>query len=167
MTANRKLGRMEKLLKKLNYKDQSVIAILGAPESFQPVLDHWQELTHVDTHLIETSTYEFVLAFAREKADLHLYADQIVPRLAEDAVFWMAYPKKSSKKYQSDITRDDGWQPFGDAGFEGVRMVALDDDWSALRLRHVDHIKTMQRSSSMALSEKGKIRTRREDEEMK
>lgn len=153
---------METLLKKLNYKDQQVVAILGAPESFQSVIEWWNERIHVDTHLIESSTYEFVIAFAREKADIRIYADQLISHLAEDAVLWIAYPKKSSKKYNSDISRDDGWQAFGDAGYEGVRMVAIDEDWSALRLRHADHIKNLKRDISRAMSRQGKQRSKEE-----
>ena len=33
----------------------------------------------------------------------------------------------------------------GEAGFEGVRQVAIDEDGSAIRFRHVDYIKSMTR----------------------
>jgi hypothetical protein len=80
-----------------------------------------------------------------------------IPSLLEpDPVFWMAYPKKTSKKYKSEIHRDSGWMPFGDEGYEGVAMVSIDDNWSALRFRKVDFIKTMKRRESMVLSKEGK-----------
>ena len=44
----------------------------------------------------------------------------------------------------------------GAHGFEPVRMVAIDEDWSALRFRRVEHIKTMTRS--FALTEAGKAK---------
>jgi hypothetical protein len=40
--------------------------------------------------------------------------------------------------------------------FEPVRMVAIDADWSALRFRRVEHIKSMTRSSKGAISSAGK-----------
>jgi hypothetical protein len=46
----------------------------------------------------------------------------------------------------------------GKLNFEGVMQVSIDEDWSALRFRHVDYIKTMKRKK--ALSEKGKKRIR-------
>jgi hypothetical protein len=73
----------------------------------------------------------------------------------------MIYPKRSSKKYDTDISRDDGWQPLGDLGFEPVRQVAVDEDWSALRFRQTSRIKTMTRNSEMTLSAEGKKRTRK------
>ncbi len=46
----------------------------------------------------------------------------------------------------------------GKLGFEGVRQVAIDEDWSALRFRRVEFIKTMSRDKKRAMSELGKAR---------
>ncbi len=70
---------------------------------------------------------------------------------------WFAYPKKSSKKYTSDITRDTGFSDLGSVGFEPVSIVSIDEDWSALRFRRVEHIKTMTRG--FAITDIGKKRT--------
>ncbi|MFD1294975.1 hypothetical protein ACFQ5N_14115 [Lutibacter holmesii] len=69
-------------------------------------------------------------------------------------------PKKTSKNYQSEINRDNGWTLLGELGFEGVRQVAIDNDWSALRFRKVEFIKKMNRKTSAAMTEKGKQKTR-------
>ncbi len=76
-----------------------------------------------------------------------------------DAVVWFAYPKQSSKNYRSEIDRDHGWKVLGRAGFEPVRMVAIDADWSAVRFRRVENIKTMTRPASVALSAGGKAKS--------
>ncbi|HNM27658.1 MAG TPA: hypothetical protein PKL15_19570, partial [Saprospiraceae bacterium] len=68
-----------------------------------------------------------------------------------------AYPKGSSKTYRCEFNRDNGWQALGEVGYEPVRQVAIDEDWSALRFRRVEFIKTMTRS--FAMSEKGKQKT--------
>mgnify|MGYP005835701873 CR=1 FL=1 len=39
---------------------------------------------------------------------------------------------------------------------EPVRQVAIDEDWSALRFRRVEYIKTMTRSFAMTLEGKAK-----------
>jgi hypothetical protein len=44
----------------------------------------------------------------------------------------------------------------GKAGFEPVRMVAIDEDWSALRFRRVEFIKTMNRPEEVRLTRKKK-----------
>ena len=68
----------------------------------------------------------------------------------------MAYPKGSSKKYQSQINRDHGWDALGHAGFEPVRLVAIDEDWSALRFRRLEFIKNMARAEEHRLTSRAK-----------
>ena len=63
---------------------------------------------------------------------------------------WIAYPKKSSTRYTCD--RDRGWEGMGEAGFDPVRMVAIDEDWSALRFRRVEFIKKMTRDPKRRLT---------------
>jgi hypothetical protein len=75
-----------------------------------------------------------------------------------DAVVWVAYPKGTSKRYRSDLNRDSGWASLGAAGFEPVRQVAIDEDWSALRFRRVEFIKSMTRSPKHALSAEGRAK---------
>jgi hypothetical protein len=76
-------------------------------------------------------------------------------------VIWFAYPKGSSKKYKSEINRDSGWKVLGEAGFEPVRMVAIDEDWSAVRFRRVEFIKTLTRGKEHRMSAGGKARAAR------
>jgi hypothetical protein len=59
-----------------------------------------------------------------------------------DGVLWFCYPKKTSKKYSSDIDRDHGWKVLNDSGFYGIRLVAVDENWSALRFRNKKYIKS-------------------------
>jgi hypothetical protein len=58
-----------------------------------------------------------------------------------DALLWFAYPKGTSKRYQCEFNRDTGWGVIRGAGFESVRMVAIDADWSAVRFRRLNFIK--------------------------
>ena len=46
----------------------------------------------------------------------------------------------------------------GAAGFEPVRMVAIDEDWSALRFRRAEFIKTMTRPQEHRYSAEAKAR---------
>ena len=82
----------------------------------------------------------------------------ITAKASGDAVIWFAYPKGSSKKYTCEFNRDTGWAELAKAGYEPVRQVAIDEDWSALRFRKVEHIKTMTRS--FAATEAGKAKAR-------
>jgi hypothetical protein len=85
-------------------------------------------------------------------------AAALLPALAEDAVLWFAYPKARSPRRVAALTRDAGWEALGHAGFEGVRQVALDADWSALRFRHVRHIPRLARAAARTISPEGRSR---------
>ncbi len=148
---------MTDLLRKLQYKDQGAILVLHAPDSFDAEIKEWTNTTAVHTDPGPVN-YGMILAFVYQATDIARFADTAVKALADDGLLWLAYAKKSSKTYQTDITRDQGWDPLGNHGFEAVRQVAIDADWSALRFRHIDSIKSFKRDKSRALSERGKKR---------
>jgi hypothetical protein len=41
-----------------------------------------------------------------------------------------------------DFNRDTGWAALQEAGFDTVRAIAIDEDWTALRFRRKEFIKT-------------------------
>jgi hypothetical protein len=98
------------------------------------------------------------LSFVITQKEVDQTAKAVGAKASGDAVVWFAYPKGSSKRYKSEIDRDHGWQVMGDLGFEPVRMVAIDEDWSAIRFRRADFIKTMKRPAAYRMSAEGKKR---------
>jgi hypothetical protein len=76
----------------------------------------------------------FSLAFVTTPEQVDALAPAIGRRTEGDAIVWFAYPKGTSKRYKSQIDRDHGWNMLGREGFEPVRMVAIDEDWSAKAL---------------------------------
>jgi hypothetical protein len=92
---------------------------------------------------------EFYVASATTHAEVARSARAAAALKVADPIVWVTYPKKASKRYTCEFDRDTGWEPLGAVGFEPVRQVAVDDDWSALRFRRVAHIKTMKRSFAM------------------
>lgn len=52
-------------------------------------------------------SYNFILAFVKSCSDIDRLSKSLAVKLVDDGVFWFAYPKKSSKKYASDISRDE------------------------------------------------------------
>lgn len=148
---------MTPLFQKLNLKDQAEILVLNAPESFEAELEALEPRT-VWQDLYDAEDITFALVFVTEQAQVDDWATAIAAKTQGDAVIWFAYPKMTSKKYQCDFNRDTGWATLGTLGFEGVRQVAIDADWSALRFRRVEFIKTMTRDRSRALTDQGQAR---------
>ena len=151
---------MSDLFRKLNLKDQRAIVVLGAPAELNPEL---VTLKGVEIHdrLPSEGAIEFLLAFATKKAEVDELAVKINGQLDHDAVVWIAYPKGSSKRYRADFNRDSGWDRVGAIGLEPVRQVAIDQDWSALRFRQVEHIRKLTRDPERALSTEGREKASR------
>jgi hypothetical protein len=153
---------MDAVFKKMQLKDHERLLILGSPDSFRPAY-----LSLAPEHVVQDEVaageegFDFILTFVKSCAEISEQAPVLDPLLLEDGLFWWAYPKKSSRKYDTDISRDNGWQPLGNLGYEPVRQVAIDADWSALRFRKAEKIRVMKRDASWAMSEKGKEKTRK------
>jgi len=137
---------------KLNLKDQTEIVVLNAPASFEPELKSLKGVTV--RRDAKGGDIDFSLAFVMTQKEVDTLGPQVAKKAKGDAIVWFAYPKGSSKKYKSQINRDNGWAVMGDAGFEPVRMVAIDEDWSAVRFRRVEFIKTMNRPEDVRLTKK-------------
>jgi hypothetical protein len=152
---------MASTFEKLNLKDHKQILVLNSPESFEPELKSLRGVA-VERDLKSIGQIEFALAFVTKQPEVDELGKAIARKAAGDAVVWFAYPKGSSKKYKSEINRDNGWQVLGNAGFEPVRMVAIDEDFSAVRFRRVDFIKTLTRGKAHRMSAQGKARPARE-----
>ncbi len=151
---------MSAIFNKLNLKNQTEILVLNAPESFEPELAALENVA-VRRNAQDVKEIAFSLAFVTKQKEVDAIAKTIARKATGDAIVWFAYPKGSSKKYKCDFNRDTGWESLGSAGFEPVRMVAIDEDWSALRFRRVEFIKTMTRDSTHALTEQGKKKASR------
>jgi len=150
---------MASVFGKLNLKDQKEILVLNAPASFEPALKALRGVT-VLRDLKSIGPIEFSLAFVTRQKEVDTLGKAIAKKTEGDAVVWFAYPKGSSKNYKSEINRDSGWKVLGDAGFEPVRMVAIDEDFSAVRFRRVEFIKTLTRGKEHRMSAQGKARAK-------
>lgn len=139
---------MQPLLQKLNIKAQQCFFVAHAPASFAPIVVELAQLGKVFTQHQSGQHYDCALLFVRQQVDIAALVAEVLPCMEADALFWMCYPKASSKQYQSDIRRDTSWSALTALQMESVRMVAIDEDWSALRFRHTDFIKVMTRQSA-------------------
>lgn len=150
---------MDAVLRKMQFRGISPVVVLDAPNESEAMLSEWaQQATLIRDASEVDAPAPMVLRFVRTCADIERLAAHTVGLLAEDGLLWFAYPKKSSRRYRCDIGRDDSWGALGDLGFEPVRQVAIDEDWSALRFRPVGDITSFTRESTRALSAEGRRR---------
>jgi len=110
------------LAKKLQIKDRKV-AVLNAPPGFL-----------LDAPMVRAARPgDAVLLFAATKKDLHKLKGPVVAAALRDDLAWVAYPKAG--QLGTDLNRDLLVAELAADGIQGVRLVAIDDVWSALRFR--------------------------------
>ena len=131
---------MATLFEKLNLKDHQEILVLHAPESFEPELARLPVIT-IHRHIESLPEIRFSLAFVTRQSEVDALVPKVAARAKGDATVWFAYPKGTSKKYKCDFNRDTGWNVLSAAGFDCVRSIAIDEDWTGLRFRRVEFIK--------------------------
>lgn len=121
------------ILKKLRFKDGKAY-ILNMPETCQSLFEGADV-----SQKLPSGSIDQILLFAIDKKSLSKGVTKILPKLEDEALFWVAYPKKSGSVV-SDITRDSGWDVLSEAGYDPVTQIAIDTDWSALRFRKSEAI---------------------------
>ena len=112
---------------KLQLKPGMAVAVLDAPAGFDAPLPEGGSLSS------DVRAADATLAFARDRDGL----DGLTPVLQESAraerLTWIAYPKAG--QLETDLNRDILWKHLEKLGIQGVRQIAIDDVWSALRFR--------------------------------
>lgn len=130
---------MAHIFDKLNLNGHREILVLDSPLSFEKELKLLMGV-RISRDLAVVRQFSFALVFVAHKTQLDRYSDVIVSKLQGDAVLWFAYPKVTSRNLTCDFNRDNGWDVIRGAGFDPVRLVAIDADWSALRFRRKEFI---------------------------
>lgn len=123
----------QSLLEKLQLKDEKNLLVQGLPSSLEKTFVKLNFAKSV-TPLLKSRKIDFALIFAVNQQQLLAILKDVIPALQPEAKFWIAYPKATSK-IASDLSRDKNWDFVSDHGFEAVRMIALDNVWSAGRFK--------------------------------
>ncbi len=115
------------LAAKLQLKPGQSVAIVNRPEDAPLQLG--------DDHPVgdDPDQADAIIVFSANRADLERLTDRYVTPARQDALTWVAYPKAG--KLGTDLNRDVLAELVKARGVRPVRQVALDDVWSALRLR--------------------------------
>ena len=132
---------MSSVFKKMNLKDEKEIVVLNAPESFSPELAALKGVK-ILRDAGKVPEIQYALAFVTKQAEVDAISRAVAPKARGDAQVWFAYPKGTSKKFKCEFNRDNGWAVINGLGWRGIRMVAIDEDWSALRFRRMEYIKS-------------------------
>jgi translation elongation factor EF-G len=111
------------LAKKLNVKTGMKMRVVGKPANV--------DLGDVAT--TSSPSADAILVFLKTVADVDAKTAPMIAFAKADRIAWAAYPKAG--QLGTDLNRDTLWKRLEAQGIEGVRMIALDDVWSAMRFR--------------------------------
>ena len=77
---------------------------------------------------------EAIQVFVKDRAELEAQLPRLKELLVSKGMIWVTYYKGTSK-VKTDINRDTINAYAHSIGLEGVAMISIDQDWSALRLK--------------------------------
>ena len=127
---------LQSLLEKLQLSDEKNLLLQGLPLAIEKQFIKLSYCKNV-TPLLKSKKIDFALIFAFSQKQLKEILKDVIPALHTQAKFWVAYPKASSK-IASDLSRDCSWDFIANHGFETVRIIAVDNLWSAVRFKKPD-----------------------------
>ncbi len=111
------------LARKLNLKSGMKVHVVDAPA----------EVDLGGLAIGDSPDADGVIAFVRTLAELDARCEAVLEAAREDRIAWVAYPKGGQRG--TDLNRDILWKHMLGKGVRGVRQVAIDETWSALRFR--------------------------------
>ena len=106
------------------------VALLHVPDGLEDALGIVDGAIPVET----PNEADFVLDFATSQAEGESRIRALKPHIGDKTLAWIAYPK-GSKAAGYDISRDTVFAYAQTIGLVAVANIAIDDTWSALRIR--------------------------------
>ena len=110
---------------KLQIKPGQSVCVIGRPRD--ATLDLGPSLSS------DPAAADAVIFYATNRAELGRVSPLLLAAAGRGALTWVAYPKAG--QLGTDLNRDKLVALLQDSGVRPVRQIAIDDVWSALRLR--------------------------------
>lgn len=104
---------------------------IDPPDHYRKLLDPIPSGVNFATRPVGNT--KFVHLFARERRALGTHLQSLRRKVADDAVLWVSWPKKSSDM-ATDITEDVVRSVALPLGFVDIKVCAVDETWSGLKL---------------------------------
>lgn len=114
------------LAKKLLVRPGSRVAVVGAPPTIDLVLPP-------EAKPADRGPADIALVYTKDKAGVRTALAKAGKVIAEGGTLWVAYPKAG--QLGTDLNRDILARALQAEGLEPVTQIAVDDVWSALRVK--------------------------------
>ena len=127
------------LPKKLGIKDAHVVALLDEPHNFRELLVELPDVAEIRTDLRRKP--DVAVAFFTRRSVFERRLSALQRAIFPNASVWISWPKKSSG-VPTDITEDVIREVALPTGLVDVKVCAVDDTWSGLKLMWRKELRT-------------------------
>ena len=125
------------LAQKLGLKDGSRALFIDLPADLAGLATSrdFVEATRIGIDQIDTARpgYDFIHLFTTARSVLETLAQKLMTLIARDGMIWVSWPKKAAK-VATDITEDVIRAVVLPLGLVDVKVCAVDQTWSGLKL---------------------------------
>lgn len=119
------------LWKKLGFKAGFDVYLKGAPPNYndlvQPIPDDVKITKRIRNDI------DIIHLFVKRRVTLEVEVPTLMQRIKRDGVIWVSWPKRASK-VETDITEDTIREIALPLGLVDIKVCAVDDTWSGLKL---------------------------------
>jgi hypothetical protein len=119
------------LPQKLGIKPGLIVVVIDPPENYRKLLSQIPSGVNFATRPVRNT--KFIHLFIKERRALEKHLSSLRRKIAEDAVLWVSWPKKSSA-VPTDVTEDVIRAVALPIGFVDIKVCAVDETWSGLKL---------------------------------
>jgi hypothetical protein len=119
------------LPQKLGIKEGMIVVAINPPENYRKLLGEIPSGVNFATRPVGNT--KFVHLFATRRSELAQELSILRRKIAEDAAVWVSWPKKSSG-VATDVTEDVIRAVALPLGFVDIKVCAVDEIWSGLKL---------------------------------
>lgn len=119
------------LVRKLGFKPRMRVHYVAAPEGFVALVGELPAGVRVLARA--SAGLDLVVLFARSRAEFERRLGPLHDKLLQDGMIWVAWPKRASK-LATDMTEDVVRDVALPRGLVDVKVCAIDETWSGLKL---------------------------------
>jgi len=116
---------------KLLIREKYMVLLVNAPKGYKAILGELPRGAKVVAK--SAQPVDLIQVFAPTKAEMIESLGRVKPLLKETGILWATYPKAG--QMNTDLKREVVWECAQVVGMHPVSQIAVDDTWSALRLK--------------------------------
>ena len=119
------------LIKKLGIKPGLTLYIRNRPVDYENLLGELPDALTYKSRL--TKNIDFIHLFTKSRRELTDYLPRFIKALKPEGIIWVSWPKKASR-LKTDVTEDVIRELALPLGLIDIKVCAVDDIWSGLKL---------------------------------